>query len=114
MPRRFLICFMVLLLVGMPAPVFAEWSGAQTVTWERDPAAGWVVIYTTTLDYAVRPWWRVTGVADVHPIHGADADVSTTLYLNFGRIIFVTTGVRAGIWESARPPTPYFSISVMF
>lgn len=116
MPRRCLLLLLVLgLIVAAGQPVLADWSGSQTITLERDrDGGGLVTIYTGALNYEARNWLHITAVIDAHPALGVDGDLSVTAYLLFGRIIYLTAGVRVGVWHSARPPTPYLSVSYTF
>jgi|LSQX01.2.fsa_nt_gb hypothetical protein len=107
----------VIFVVSMVAtPVLAEWSGALIVTREHPIGHEPVTIYTVALDYAITDWWYVDLVLDSHPAQGVDADVSTTMYLPkvLSKTIYVTAGVRSGVWRSDRPPTPYVSVALRF
>lgn len=101
-------------IVAMPA--LAEWSGALIVTREHPIGHEPVTLYTVALDYAFTDWWYTDLIIDTHPAQGVDADVSTTFYLPqvLSKTIYVTAGVRTGVWHSARPPTPYVSVALRF
>lgn len=103
----------LLLLLGvMPGLVAARWSGSQTITLERHDE--WLTIYTSVLDYAVTPWWSVTGVVDAHPRSGVDVDLSTTFYVPFWDVLYSTVGLRRGVYESETPLIPYVSVTYRF
>lgn len=107
----------VIFVVSMVAmPALAEWSGALIVTQEWPIGYEPLTIYTVALDYAFTDWWFMDLIIDTHPSQGVDADVSTTMYLPqlFLKTIYVTAGVRSGVWHSARPPTPYVSVALRF
>lgn len=107
----------VIFIVSIVAmPVLAEWSGALIVTREHPIGHEPLTIYTVALDYAITDWWFADFIVDSHPAQGVDADVSTTVYLPqvLSKTIYVTAGVRAGVWHSARPPTPYVSVALRF
>lgn len=97
-------------------PALAEWSGALIVTREHPIGHEPLTIYTVALDYAITDWWYADLVIDFHPVQGVDGDVSTTFYLPelLSKTIYVTAGVRSGVWHSARPPTPYVSVALRF
>lgn len=107
----------VILIVSMVAmPVLAEWSGALIVTREHPFGHEPVTIYTAVLDYAITDWWYADLIIDTHPAQGVDADISTTMYLPqvLSKTIYVTAGVRIGVWHNVRPPTPYVSVAMRF
>lgn len=107
----------VIFIVQMVAvPALAEWSGALIVTREHPIGHEPVTIYTVALDYAITDWWFADLVIDTHPAKGVDADISTTVYLPelLSKTIYVTAGVRSGVWHSARPLTVYWSIALRF
>ena len=100
----------------MAVPALAEWSGAVIVTREHPIGREALTIYTVALDYAIRDWWYLDLIIDSHPAQGVDADISTTIYLPqvLSKTIYVTAGVRSGVWHSARPPTSYVSVALRF
>lgn len=106
----------VVLIILMATPALAEWSGAVVVDKEYSPGQEIKTIYTLALDYSIRDWWYLDLVLDHHPAKGVDADVSTTFYLPelLSKTIYVTAGVRSGVWHSARPPTLYVSVALRF
>lgn len=106
--------FLTILLMAMP--VLAEWSGALIVTREWPVGHAVMTIYTVALDYAITDYWYADLIIDLHPTLGTDADVSTTVYLPplLSKTIYVTAGVRSGVWRSDRPPTPYVSVAMRF
>lgn len=112
--RKQLLLTVVLVLV-LAFGVQARWSGGQSITWELDPAHGPVTIYTSVLDYSITEDWLLTLVADKHPVHGLDVDFSTTRYFQpIGQILYATTGVRRGVYQSQRAWTPYVTITYRF
>ena len=113
----FLVTLLALILiVSMAIPVLAEWSGALTITREHPIGHEPLTIYTVALDYAITDWWYVDLIVDTHPAQGVDTDVSTTMYLPqiLSKTIYVTAGMRTGVWHSPRPPTPYWSLAFRF
>ena len=107
------IVALTLILVLVLAPVaHAGWSGSQSITWEQHPEHGPVTIYTTVLDYALTRDWRLTLIAETHPIHGLDVDISTTLYAQpLGQLLYATVGVRRGLFWNT---TPYLTVAYRF
>lgn len=105
-----------LIVSTMAMPVLAEWSGALIVTGEYPIGHKPLTIYTAVLDYEITEWWFADLVVDTHPLQGVDVDVSTTAYLPslLSKTIYVTAGVRSGVWRSARPPTLYTSVALRF
>lgn len=89
---------------------------AVIVTREHPVGREPVTIYTVALDYAITDWWYADLVVDSHQALGVDVDVSTTMYLPqvFARTIYVSAGVRSGIWHRDRPPTAYVSVALRF
>lgn len=107
----------VIFIVQMVAvPALAEWSGALIVTREHPIGHEPLTIYTVALDYEITDRWYADLVIDTHPARGIDADISTTVYLPrwLDKAIYVTAGVRSGVWRSARPPTRYVSVAFRF
>ncbi len=105
----------VLLVFVMIAGVQAKWSGGQSITWELDPSHGPVTIYTSVLDYSITENWLFTLVADKHPIYGLDMDFSTTRYFQpLSQVLYATTGVRRGVYQSQTGWTPYVTITYRF
>lgn len=116
-PKLLAALLAVIFVVSMvAAPALAEWSGALIVTREHPIGHEPATIYTVALDYAITDWWYVDLAIDRHPVQGVDADLSTTAYLPqvLSKTIYVTAGVRAGVWHSPRPPTPYWSVALRF
>ena len=107
-----LVLFLVVLLATTAQ---ANWSGSQTIIFELDPPHGPVTIYTSVLEYGMTEHWMLTLVADKHPIYGLDMDISTTYYAQpLGQVLYATTGVRRGVYESSRGWTPYVSVTYRF
>lgn len=107
----------VILIVSIAVtPVLAEWSGALIVTQEWPIGHQPVTVYTVALDYAIKDWLYADLVVDTHPALGVDVDLSTTMYLPqvLSKTIYVSAGVRSGVWRSDRPPTPYVSVALRF
>lgn len=107
----------VIFIVQMVAvPALAEWSGALIVTREYLLAHDPLTIYTVALDYAITDWWYLDLVLDHHPAKGTDVDISTTFYAPdvFPNIIYVTAGVRKGVWRSDTPVTAYWRLAFRF
>ncbi|MDI9412906.1 MAG: hypothetical protein QM401_04970 [Bacillota bacterium] len=109
-----LAVFLIVLLMAMP--VLAEWSGALIVTGEYPIGHKPLTIYTLALDYAIKDWWYADLVVDTHPALGVDLDIGTTMYLPrvLSKTIYVSAGIRSGVWRSDRPPTPYVSVALRF
>ena len=106
----------VVLIILMATPALAEWSGAVIVDKEYSPGQETKTIYTLALDYSIRDWWYLDLVLDHHPVKGTDADVSTTFYAPdvFPNTIYVTAGVRRGVWHSDTPVTVYWRLAFRF
>lgn len=114
MTRKTAIAVILIVLI-LDSIVQARWSGGQSITWERDPDYGPVTIYTTVLEYDMTEDWLVTFVADNHPIHGLDMDVSTAWYFQpLGQILYATAGLRRGVFRSPTGWTPYLTITYRF
>ena len=116
-PKLLAALLAVIFIVSMVAtPILAEWSGALIVTQEWPIGHQPLTIYTVALDYAIIDWWYADLVVDTHPALGVDVDLSTTMYLPqvLSKTIYVTAGVRSGVWRSDRPPTPYVSVALRF
>ena len=109
-----LAVFFIVQVMAMPA--VAEWSGALIVTREYPIGQEPLSIYTLAIDYAIKDWWYLDLVIDNHPVQGVDGDISATVYLPelLSKTIYVTAGVRSGVWHSARPLTVYWSIALKF
>lgn len=109
-----LAVFFVAQIVAMPA--MAKWSGALIVTREYLLAHEPLTVYTVAIDYAIKDWWYADLIIDTHPVQGVDADLSTTIYLPelSSKFIYVSAGIRGGLWHSARPPTLYVSMAFRF
>jgi len=110
-----IVIALLLLMVVMPGLVWvagAQWSGSQTITLERHDE--WITIYTSVLDYAVTPWWSVTGVVDAHPRKGVDVDISTTFYVPFWDVVYSTVGIWRGVYESETSLITYVSVIYHF
>ena len=108
--------FTVVLIILMATPALAKWSGAVIVDKEYSPGQEIKTIYTLTLDYSIRDWWYLDLVLDHHPVKGIDADISTTFYAPdvFPNTIYVTAGVRRGVWRSDTPVTVYWRLAFGF
>ena len=106
----------VVLIILMATPALAEWSGAVIVDKEYSLRQEIKTIYTLALDYSIRDWWYLDLVLDHHPVKGTDADVSTTFYAPdvFPNTIYVTAGVRRGVWRSDTPATVYGRLAFRF
>ena len=106
----------VVLIILMATPALAEWSGAVIVDKEYSPGQEIKTIYTLALDYRLAEWWYLDLVLDHHPVKGTDADVSTTFYASdvFPNTIYVTAGVRRGVWRSDTPATVYGRLAFRF
>lgn len=109
----------VFLLLTIPMPALAgdgRLSGGLILTREIAVDRSAITTYTLVLDYRLADWWYMDLVVDQHPVQGVDADISTTIYLPelFAKTIYVTAGVRSGVWHSARPPTLYVSVALRF
>ena len=105
----------VVLIILMATPALAEWSGTVIVDKEYSPQ-GIKTIYTLALDNRLADWWYLDLVLDHHPVKGTDADVSTTFYAPdvFPNTIYVTAGVRRGVWHSDTPVTVYWRLAFRF
>lgn len=118
MLRKFLVVLLAisvfLFMVVMPGIVFAGWSGSQTVTFEHIKGLDYLTIYTSVLDYTFNDYIATTIVMDVHPVKGADIDVSTTAYLPIRQLLYTTVGVRRSVYLSDTPLTPYLSLTYRF
>ena len=108
--------FTVVLIILMATPALAKWSGVVIVDKEYSPGQEIKTIYTLTLDYSIRDWWYLDLVLDHHPLKGTDADISTTFYAPdvFPNTIYVTAGVRRGVWRSDTPATVYGRLAFRF
>ena len=106
----------VVLIILMATPALAEWSGAMIVDKEYSLGQDIKTIYTLALDYSIKDWWYLDLVLDHHPTKGTDADISTTFYAPdvFSNTIYVTTGVRRGVWRSDTPVTAYWRLAFRF
>lgn len=106
----------VVLIILTATPALAEWSGAVIVDKEYSPGQEIKTIYTLALDYSIRDWWYLDLVLDHHPAKGTDADISTTFYAPdvFPNAIYVTAGVRKGVWRSDTPVTAYWRLAFRF
>ena len=106
----------VVSIILMATPALAEWSGAVIVDKEYSPGQEIKTIYTLALDYRLTDWWYLDLVLDHHPVKGTDADVSTTFYAPdvFPNTVYVTTGVRRGVWRSDTPATIYGRLAFRF
>ena len=102
----------VILILTITLVVHAGWSGSQSITWERHPDQGLIAITTSVLDYALTRDWRLTLIADNHPVHGLDVDLSTTVYFQpLGQLLYATVGVRRGLFWNT---TPYLTVAYRF
>ena len=109
------LILVVLLILILAVTVQATWSGSQSVTWELDPSHGPITIYTSVLEYSMTENSMLTFVADQHPIHGLDIDVSTTRYFQpLRQLLFLTAGVRRGVYHSQTGWTPYLTATYRF
>ena len=105
----------VVLIILMATPALAELSGAVVVDKEYSPGQEIKTIYTLALDYRLADWWYLDLVLDHHPAKGTDADISTTFYASvFPNTIYVTAGVRKGVWRSDTPVTAYWRLAFRF
>ena len=106
----------VVLIILMATPALAKWSGAVIVDKEYSLGQEIKTIYTLALDYSIKDWWYLDLVLDHHPAKGTDADISTTFYAPdmFPNTIYVTTGVRGGVWRSDTPVTVYWRLAFRF
>lgn len=105
----------VVLIILMTTPALAEWSGTVIVDKEYSLGQKIKTIYTLALDYSIRDWWYLDLVLDYHPTKGIDADISTTFYASvLLNTIYVTAGVRKGVWHSDTPVTIYWRLASRF
>lgn len=110
-----IVLVMVMLMATSGAVLAGEWYGSQTVTLEPDEDRGLVSIYTATLEYEFADFWVGTFVFDVDPRLGPAYDLSTTLYLPFGKHVYTTLGVRQpGAENNERKYIPYLSVTYRF
>lgn len=108
-----MLALMLVLLLSTFAA--AQWSGGQTITMEMDPEYGLLTIYTTVLEYELRPEWMLTAVLDRHPIYGLDMDLSATRYFRpLGKVLYSTAGMRWGLIDSQTNWAPYITITLRF
>jgi hypothetical protein len=111
--KRFIMLFLTICMIGLlqTAAAAAGWSGSQSVTTEPE-----AIISTTCIEYDFNDWWTANFTVDLHSEYGPAYDLSTTFYIQLGKEIYTTVGVRKPGREhpDRRGLIPYITVTYRF
>ncbi len=110
MKKKILLALLLVFVISSTS--YANWTASKTITVEKHDELEY--FYTTVVNYEATDWLHITGVFDKQVKGGLDGNFSITAYVPFKKVLYLTSGVRKGIYESDLPWIPYFQVTVHF